>query len=108
MRVWGLRNCDVTRGAIRALTAASHAPMLIDVREDGIAEADLAAMFAAFGARTINAASPTLKGLPPEVRALPGPAIVRAAPAVLKRPVIEHEGRWLHGWTPATKAALGL
>jgi arsenate reductase-like glutaredoxin family protein len=108
MRVFGLANCDTTRAAMKALTAAGHAPVLVDVRADGIAPADMAAMIAAFGPKTVNAQSPTLKGLPPEVQALPIPDLVAHAPAVLKRPVIDHQGEWLHGWTPATRAALGL
>jgi arsenate reductase (glutaredoxin) len=108
MRVFGLVNCDTTRAALKALTAAGHAPVLVDVRAEGIAPSDMAAMIAAFGAKTVNAQSPTLKALTPEVQALPIPELVAQAPAVLKRPVIEHQGQWLQGWTPATRAALGV
>ncbi len=35
-------------------------------------------------------------------------ALLAAHPTLMKRPVIEIDGAWVQGWTPATKAALGL
>lgn len=106
MRFFGLKTCDTCRKARAALTAAGHDPELVDVRADGVPAADLAAIVAAFGDGAVNRASATWRGLSEADRALPVPALLAAYPAVMKRPVIEVEGRWFQGWGPDVQAAL--
>ena len=59
MRFFGLKTCDTCRKALKALGEAGITPEVIDVRADGVSEADRAAMVAAFGDKVINRASTT-------------------------------------------------
>lgn len=106
MKLYGLKNCDTCRKALTELRAAGHAPEVIDIRSDGIAEADLAAIVAAFGTGAVNRASTTWRNLPGDARQGNPAELIAAHPTLLKRPVIRHEGRWYQGWTAAVKAAV--
>ncbi|MFB1025552.1 MAG: ArsC/Spx/MgsR family protein, partial [Octadecabacter sp.] len=61
-----------------------------------------------FGDAAINTRSTTWRNLSDDERALGTAALLAAHPTLMKRPVIEIDGAWYQGWTPATKAALGL
>lgn len=106
MRVFSLKSCDTCRKALKSL--AGHAPDVIDVRADGVSDADRAAMIAAFGAGVLNTRSTTWRALDETERAKDPSDLLAAHPTLMKRPVIEHNGTWYQGWTPATKAALGV
>lgn len=104
MRLFHLKTCDTCRKAIKALTAAGHTPELIEIRADGIADADLDQMISAFGDDAINRRSTTWRGLDEAQRAQPVRDLLAAHPTLLKRPVIEADGAWSHGWTAAVQA----
>ena len=108
MRVLGLKTCDTTRAALAALRGAGLSPAFVDVREDGIAAADLAAILAAHGEAAVNRASTTWRGLSEADRAQPPAALIAAHPTLLKRPAIERDGVWTLGWTPKVRAGFGL
>ena len=108
MRFFGLKACDTCRKALTALRAAGHDPEVIDVRADGIATEDLAAIVAAFGEGAVNRASATWRGLGEADRALPVAALIARHPAVMKRPVIVADGVWTRGWDRAVQARFGL
>jgi len=57
MKIYTLSSCDTCRKALKLLRAAGHDLQVVDVRADGIAPADLAALAAAFGPRLVNRAS---------------------------------------------------
>lgn len=108
--VYGLKNCDTCKKALKALSAAGHAHRFVDIR----AEADLAALvpgwLQAAGAKAlINTRSTTWRGLD-EVergRAETDPAgLLIAHPTLIKRPVIETGDQVLVGWTKDVQAAL--
>ena len=107
MILYGLKNCDACRKARRALPDARF----VDVREaDDLAER-VAGWHDAVGAKLINKASTTWRGLSEEEkgRAETEPAqLLVANPTLIKRPVIE-TGDAVHvGWTPRTRAAVGI
>lgn len=104
MKVFGLRTCDTVRAAIKALSAAGYAPELVDVRVNGIEAADLERFFAAFGDALVNRRSATWRGLTADERAGDPLRLISAHPAVMKRPVIEAEGRLTLGWDKAVQA----
>jgi arsenate reductase-like glutaredoxin family protein len=106
MRFFGLKSCDTCRAALKALRAAGHDPQVIDVRADGVAAADIAAILAALGDAAINRASASWRGLDAAGRTMDPAALLAAHPTVMKRPVIEAQGRWHVGWSKATQAAL--
>lgn len=106
MRVFALSNCDSCRKALSDLRAAGHQPEVTDLR--ALPPEDLALIVAAFGDRAVNRASTTWRALDETTRALPPLALLAAHPTAIKRPVIEHQGAWHQGWTPAVRAALGV
>lgn len=108
MLFFGLKTCDTCRKALAALRTIGVIPTVVDVRADGITEDQLRSIVAAFGTGAVNRASATWRGLDEEERALPVEVLIARHPTVMKRPVIEHDGRWLIGWSDDVRAALGL
>ena len=106
MRFFGLKTCDTCRKALKELEAAGLAPEVIDVRADGVSAADRAAMLAALGDALLNRRSTTWRGPSAAEQASDPEALLAAHPTLMKRPVIEAEGRWYLGWGPETRAAL--
>ena len=78
------------------------------MRADGVSDADRGAILVAFGAAALNTRSTTWRGLSEEERAQAPEALLAAHPTLMKRPVIDMDGTWYQGWTPATRAALGV
>ena len=64
MRFFGLKSCDTCRKALRALDGRDVE--VIDVRADGVSDADRAAMIAAFADKVLNTRSTTWRGLSEE------------------------------------------
>ncbi|MCF2904464.1 arsenate reductase [Octadecabacter sp. CECT 8868] len=106
LRFFGLKTCDTCRKALKQL--ADREVEVIDVRADGVSAADQAAMINAFGAGVLNTRSTTWRGLSEEDRARDPAALLAAHPTLMKRPMIEVDGAWYQGWTPATKAEIGV
>jgi arsenate reductase len=109
MIVLGLPTCDTCRKAVRALREAGHDPVLRDIRKDPLTDSERADLLARFGDALVNRASTTWRGLDDTARGLAPDTLLAAHPALMKRPVIQAEGGVvLLGWTPATRATLGL
>ncbi len=106
MRFFGLKTCDTCRKALKAL--ADRDVQVIDVRADGVTDADRTTIVAQFGDAAVNTRSTTWRGLSEDERAKPTEALLAAHPTLMKRPVIEHDGQWFQGWTPTTRTALGV
>ncbi len=104
MRFFGLKSCDTCRKARKALAEAGHDPVVIDVRADGIAAADRATIIVEFGDQAINKASTTWRGLDDADKARDPAELLAEHPTLMKRPVIEHDGRWTIGWKPDVQA----
>lgn len=103
MRVFALKTCDTCRKALKALRNAGHDPAVIDVRADGIPDADLAQIVATFGDKAINKSSTTWRGLDDADRARPVADLLRDNPTLLKRPVIAGD-IWTQGWAKDVQA----
>jgi arsenate reductase len=106
MRLWALKTCDTCRKAEKALRAAGYDLRIVDVRADGVAPADLARMLAVLGEELVNRRSTTWRGLDAAERARPPADLLAAHPTLMKRPVIESEGRLHLGWGPQVQAQL--
>jgi arsenate reductase len=104
MRVYGIKSCDTVRKAMRALSAAGHAPELVDIRAEGIEPADMQRFCAAFGEALVNKRSTTWRGLSEAERAQDPIALISAHPTLMKRPVIEADGRLTLGWDKSVQA----
>ena len=104
MKVYGIRNCDTVKKAMRALEAGGCAPELVDIRESPLEEADMKRFFAEFGAALVNRRSTTWRGLDAAARAGDPVRLVLAHPTLMKRPVIEEDDRLTLGWNPDVAA----
>ena len=100
IEIYGLKNCDTCRKALKALPDA----MLRDVRADGIPSDLLAAAFAKFGDNLLNTRSTTWRGLDAAARAKPPLDLIAEHPALMKRPLIKAGGTLFLGWSAQTHA----
>ncbi len=109
LRIYGLKTCDSCRKAAKALAAAGRAVEIVDIRQAPLDDALLERALARFGEALLNRRSTTWRALGEEERSRPPRELLRAHPALMKRPLIEtDDGRLLLGWTPEVQAALGL
>ncbi|MEM7438500.1 MAG: ArsC/Spx/MgsR family protein [Pseudomonadota bacterium] len=108
MKLYGLKNCDTCRKALKALEAAGKTVEFVDVRADGVPKDALAVFHTAFGDALLNTRSTTWRGLDDAERARPALELLADYPTLMKRPVIEDgakagDTRTL-GWTKETQA----
>ncbi|SFL22768.1 arsenate reductase [Shimia haliotis] len=103
MRLYGLKNCDTCRKAMKALENAE----LVDVRADGVPPEVMARAFAEFGDALMNTRSTTWRGLDADERQKPVLELLAEHPALMKRPLIDVEGTLYLGWSKDVQAALG-
>jgi len=106
MTLYGIPTCDTCRKALAALRAAGLEPVFRDVRADPLSQAEISRIVDEFGTRVINRTSPTFRSFNAFLRESEPEAQMAAQPTVMKRPVIEHEGRWFLGWDADVQAAL--
>ncbi|GAA6158478.1 hypothetical protein NBRC116589_06520 [Ruegeria sp. HU-ET01832] len=104
MRLYGLKNCDTCRKALKSLGGVDF----VDVRADGVPETVLSRAFTQFGEALLNTRSTTWRGLSEDERARAPLELLHDHPTLMKRPLIERDGQFFLGWTAATKAALGV
>ena len=102
MIVYGLKNCDTCRKAMKALDGAE----LRDVRADGVPTEVLERALERFGDALINTRSTTWRGLSQEARAGAPLDLLAAHPALMKRPLIVNGDEIWLGWGKEVQAAL--
>ena len=109
LTLYGLRNCDTCKKAVKALEAAGKTVSFTDIR----AETDLAAkvplwLEAAGADLLVNRRSTTWRTLDEAARGSDPQALLVANATLIKRPVIE-DGTQVHvGWSKSVQAALGV
>ena len=106
MKIYGLRNCDSCRAALKALGA--QGAVLVDVRDTPLDDATRARFLAQFGEGLVNRRSTTWRALSEEARAGDPAALLAAHPALMKRPVIDAGPALYLGWDAGVRAALGV
>ncbi|MEM9012077.1 MAG: ArsC/Spx/MgsR family protein [Pseudomonadota bacterium] len=106
MTLYGLKSCDTCRKALAALRDAGHEVHFVDVRADGIDDATRARFIAAFGPAIVNTRSTTWRGLTAEEQAEEPADQLAAHPTLMKRPVVEADGRLHLGWGKDVQAEL--
>ncbi|UWR24206.1 arsenate reductase family protein [Sulfitobacter sp. S190] len=99
MEVFGLKNCDTCRKAMKALPEAQ----LRDVRIDGVPADVMAQAHAQFGNKLVNTRSTTWRGLSEIERAGDPAELLKTHPALMKRPLIKAGDRLFLGWTAQTE-----
>lgn len=103
MKLFGLKNCDTCRKALKSLANAEF----VDVRADGVPTEILERAFAEFGQTLLNRRSTTWRDLGPEDRESDPIKLLQRYPTLMKRPLIVDEQTYYLGWTPDTQSALG-
>ena len=106
MQVFGLKNCDTCKKAIKALTAAGRTVTFRDVRADPLSEEEWAPLLAEFGTNLVNTKSTTYRGLSDWLKASEADAQLAAQPTVMKRPVIVDGDAMYLSWSDEVQAAL--
>lgn len=104
MQLYGLKNCDTCRKALKSLPDVKF----FDVRSDGVPDTVLSQALAEFGNDLLNTRSTTWRGLDETQRAKAPLKLLKEHPALMKRPLIEADGRLLLGWTAETRTQLGI
>lgn len=113
LTLYTLKTCDTCRKAIKALDGAGVEFKVFDVRADGVTKKQLEKWAQAVGwEKLLNKASTTWRGISEkekdgvnEKRAI---ALMSAHPTLIKRPVIEKNGKIFIGWSKETQNALGV
>jgi len=111
MKLFGLKNCDTCRKALKALQSAGREPDFHDVRVDGVTKAYLTKWAKAAGwEKLLNTRSTTWRELSDKDKAgvdeKKAIALMEAHPALIKRPVIEADGAVTVGWTKDVQDAV--
>ncbi|WP_334128995.1 Spx/MgsR family RNA polymerase-binding regulatory protein [Sneathiella sp.] len=111
MIVYGLKNCDTCRKALKWLAEEGIPHRFHDVRKDGLVAEELARWLAAIDRNLlINRRGTTYRQLGDAEKAvLEGEdpaALLLTQPAVIKRPIFSKDGRYLVGFGEAEKATL--
>lgn len=111
VRVHGLKTCDTCRAALAWLAANGRTAEFVDFRRDGLDPAALERWLGAVGWEALlNRRSTTWRSLSaPEkadIDAAKAAALMRAHPALIKRPVFEVAGQVVVGFGDAQKAAV--
>ena len=109
--VYGIKNCDTCRKALKWLAAEGLAHRFHDFRADGLAEADLRGWVAELGwERLLNRRGTTWRKLPEAERADVTEAdairLMLSQPTLIKRPVFDTGSARHVGFTDTERAAL--
>ncbi len=104
MIVHGLKSCDTTRAALKALTAAGKSPEFRDLRDNPPDMDEIGRLLSVLGPAVLNRGSTTWRALSEAQKAADPAALLQAHPTLIKRPVIEEDGRMTLGWGRAVQA----
>ena len=104
MQIYGLKNCDTCRKALKSLPQAQ----LVDVRADGVPVDVMKAAFLQFGEALLNTRSTTWRGLSQAEREGAPLDLIAQHPELMKRPLIVKGGEMYLGWTKDVQATLGV
>lgn len=105
MKIWALKNCDTCRKAVKILSTIDSNLKVTDVRADGVAPLDLKRFFEEFGLGLVNQRSTTWRGLSLLEREDDPLELLAAHPTLMKRPVIEADGKLYLGWGKEVQGA---
>lgn len=104
MRLFGLKNCDTCRKALKSLPDAEF----VDVRAQGVPAEILEQALMLFKDSLVNTRSTTWRSLDDSERKRSSADLLVEHPTLMKRPLIEKDGELFLGWTPQTRESLGV
>jgi len=111
LKMYGLKNCDTCRKAMRWLESEGIAFDFVDVRKDGIAESDVSRWAKSAGVdQLLNRRGTTWRGLSDADKSkgegAGAVALMAEHPALIKRPVFDRAGDIRVGFKDAEQAWL--
>lgn len=104
MILYGISTCDTCKKAQKELTAAGHQVTFRDVRANPLSAAEIDRFVGEFGDQIVNKSSTTYRSFGEFLKVSDPEAQLAAQPAVMKRPVIDHDGALTLGWDEAVRA----
>lgn len=104
--IYGLKTCDTCRKAMQMLKAADRSVEFVDIRATPVDVGTLSDWLSLFGDALVNTRSTTWRGLNAQERTAPPLDLLRAHPALMKRPVIVAGDEVTLGWTAAVQQTL--
>lgn len=104
MELFGIKTCDTCRKARRALEGAGFDVTFHDLRAEPLTAEHIAAFHLEFGDKLLNKSSTTWRGLDEDARARPVAELLADHPTLMKRPVIEKDGKRSLGWAKEAQA----
>ena len=106
MILYGLKNCDTCRKALKALENIGADIVFRDVRADGVPTETMSRAYEAFGEKLLNTRSTTWRGLSAQEREKAPLVLIDEHPALMKRPLIEAGDSLYLGWDKAVQGTL--
>lgn len=107
LTLYGLKNCDTCKKAMKALEAAGQAFDFIDIRAEAELELLVPGWLEAAGAdKLVNRRSNTWRNLSEAERSADPALLLIANPTLVKRPVIVRDTQVFVGWAKAEQTAL--
>ncbi|NND20480.1 MAG: arsenate reductase [Silicimonas sp.] len=104
MTLYGLKNCDTCRTAMKTLMSAGVEVVLHDVRAEPLPEDVLSGFHERFGEALVNKRSTTWRGLNEDERTKHRVTLLKDHPALMKRPVIQDGDGLTLGWDATVEA----
>ncbi|MGR3616736.1 MAG: ArsC/Spx/MgsR family protein [Paracoccaceae bacterium] len=101
--LYGLKNCDTCRKALKIIDDVEF----VDVRSDGVPHNVLVAALQEFAEALVNRRSTTWRNLSDQEQAQEPVSLLQQYPSLMKRPLIQKDGKLFLGWDAKTQAALG-
>ena len=107
IELYGLKNCDKCRAALKELKAQGKEVTFVDIREDTPSSSVLSEWVASTTAdKILNTRSTTWRGLSEDERNYGDEAglvkLLSNQPTLIKRPVVKTQNAIHIGWTPKT------
>lgn len=109
LKLYGLKNCDTCKKALKAISKAGKDVDFIDIRAETDLSVKVPAWLEAVGGKALlNTRSTTWRGLSDEDRSAAETGVAKALlianPTLIKRPVIESDAGVTVGWTKVQEA----
>jgi len=107
LTLYGLKNCDTCKKALKALEGAGKSVAFVDIRTDADLRTLVPKWLSVAGDELlVNRRSTTWRTLSEEARETNPEALLVANPTLIKRPVIEAGQELFVGWTKDVQASL--